>query len=128
VKAAVPTSLKLPPDLKTRIERIAQAQRRSPHWIMVEAIRQYAEREDGRRGAASEQSWASFQDRAQDEIATPDDPRVVDRTVAEALRRYEEAKTPYDKFMALAGAGANRGKPRSKAEIDAHIRWLRGDD
>ena len=33
----------------------------------------------------------------------------------------------YDRLLKFAGAGAVNGG-RSKEEIDAHIRWLRGDD
>jgi len=121
------TSIKLSPELKARIERIARAQRLSPDWIMLEAIRQYAEREDGRHGSAVEETWASFQDRAQDEIAggeAGDDASAAadSERAADALRRYAEAKTPYDKFMALAGAGSSF---KSKQEIDDYIDWIR---
>ncbi len=122
------TSIKLPPELKTRIDRIAQAQRRSPHWIMIEAIRQYAEREDGRHGSTANESWASFHDRAQDEIVGEDGSHDASTAAADsaraadALRRYAEAKTPYDKFMALAGAGSSF---KSKQEIDDYIDWIR---
>jgi len=124
------TSIKLPPELKARIDRIARAQRRSPHWIMIEAIRQYAERWDGRRGSEVEDTWASFQDRAQDEIASGeavDDASAAadSERAADALRRYAEAKTPYDKFMALAGAGTATSSFKSKKEIDDYIDWIR---
>ncbi len=42
------TSLKLDKDLKERVQRIAQARRRTPHWIMREAIEQFVEREEKR--------------------------------------------------------------------------------
>jgi predicted transcriptional regulator len=35
------TSIKLDPALKARIKKLAANQRRSPHWLMREAIEQY---------------------------------------------------------------------------------------
>lgn len=40
------TSLKLDDEVKSRVQRLAQARRRSAHWIMREAIEQYLEREE----------------------------------------------------------------------------------
>lgn len=45
---AATTSLKLDPETKDRIQRLASARRRSPHWIMREAVEQYIEREEKR--------------------------------------------------------------------------------
>ena len=42
------TSLKLDIKTKERIQRLASALRRSPHWVMREAIEQYVEREEKR--------------------------------------------------------------------------------
>lgn len=42
------TSLKLDPKLKTRIQKLASARRRTSHWIMREAVEQYVEREEKR--------------------------------------------------------------------------------
>jgi predicted transcriptional regulator len=42
------TSLKIDDTLKKRIQHLAGQRRRSPHWIMLEAIRQYVEREEKR--------------------------------------------------------------------------------
>ena len=42
------TSLKLDTKTKERIQRLASALRRSPHWVMREAIEQYVEREEKR--------------------------------------------------------------------------------
>ena len=41
-----PTSLKLDPDLKGRVVRLAADRRRSAHWVMREAIAQYVDREE----------------------------------------------------------------------------------
>jgi predicted transcriptional regulator len=42
------TSIKLEPELKDRVQRLAQSCRRSAHWIMREAIEQYVSREEQR--------------------------------------------------------------------------------
>jgi predicted transcriptional regulator len=42
------TSLKLDLDVKNRVQRLAAARRRSPHWLMREAIEEYVEREEKR--------------------------------------------------------------------------------
>lgn len=42
------TSLKLDPATKDRVQRLASARRRTPHWIMREAVEQYVEREEKR--------------------------------------------------------------------------------
>ena len=42
------TSLKLDSAMKERIQRLAAARRRSPHWVMREAVEQYVEREEKR--------------------------------------------------------------------------------
>jgi predicted transcriptional regulator len=42
------TSLKLDAALKERVQRLASARRRSPHWLMREAVEQYVEREEQR--------------------------------------------------------------------------------
>jgi predicted transcriptional regulator len=42
------TSLKLDHDVKKRVQRLATARRRSPHWLMREAIEEYVEREEKR--------------------------------------------------------------------------------
>ncbi len=38
--------MKLDPDLRERLRALGQAKRRAPHWLMVEAIRFYVEREE----------------------------------------------------------------------------------
>jgi predicted transcriptional regulator len=42
------TSLKIEAELKDRVQRLAAARRRSPHWIMREAVEQYVSREEKR--------------------------------------------------------------------------------
>jgi predicted transcriptional regulator len=41
-----PVAVKLDPDMKERLLRLAAAKKRSPHWIMREALREYTEREE----------------------------------------------------------------------------------
>ena len=41
-------SVKLEPDIRARVENLAQVRHRSAHWVMREAISQYVEREEQR--------------------------------------------------------------------------------
>ena len=58
------TSLKIDDALKTRVQHLASQRRRSPHWIMLEAIGQYVEREEARESFKQEAlaSWAAYQE------------------------------------------------------------------
>lgn len=58
------TSVKLDDDLKSRIQRLADARHRSAHWIMSEAIRDYVEREEAREDFKQEAlaSWTAYQE------------------------------------------------------------------
>lgn len=40
------TSVKLDDGLKSKIHHLAEKRKRTPHWIMREAIREYVEREE----------------------------------------------------------------------------------
>jgi predicted transcriptional regulator len=57
------TSLKLDTELKARIQRLAAARRRSPHWIMREAVEQYVGREEQREQLRRDAlaAWAHYQ-------------------------------------------------------------------
>jgi len=57
-------SVKLDDNLKGRIQQLAKARRRSPHWVMHEAIIQYVEREEARESFKQEaqESWAAYQE------------------------------------------------------------------
>ena len=46
--SASTTSLKLDAEIKARIQRLAESQRRTSHWIMREAIEEYVSREEKR--------------------------------------------------------------------------------
>jgi predicted transcriptional regulator len=58
------TSVKIDDELKRRIQDLADARRRSPHWIMQEAIRDYVEREENRESFKREalDSWSTYQE------------------------------------------------------------------
>ncbi|RFB83835.1 CopG family transcriptional regulator [Rhizobium leguminosarum bv. trifolii] len=60
---ASPTSLKLDDELKDRVQQLAEARRRSSHWIMREAIAQYVEREEKRETLRQEtlEAWNEFE-------------------------------------------------------------------
>jgi len=49
-----PTPVKLDPELKGRLKRLADARHRAPHWLMREAIAQYVEREEKRQSLHQE--------------------------------------------------------------------------
>ena len=57
------TSLKLDIKTKERVQRLASARRRSPHWVMREAIEQYVEREEKREQLRQDAlaAWTNYQ-------------------------------------------------------------------
>jgi predicted transcriptional regulator len=57
------TSLKLDAATKDRVQRLASARRRTPHWIMREAVEQYVEREEKREQFRQDAlaAWAHYQ-------------------------------------------------------------------
>jgi predicted transcriptional regulator len=57
------TSLKLDVGIKERVQRLASARRRSPHWVMREAIEEYVEREEKRERFRQDAlaAWAHYQ-------------------------------------------------------------------
>jgi len=48
---------------KERMQRLAEARHRSPHWMMLEAIRQYVDREEQREvfRQAGIKAWNEYQ-------------------------------------------------------------------
>ena len=46
--AVQPVAIKIDSDINERVKRLADARRRTPHWVMRETIRQYVEREEKR--------------------------------------------------------------------------------
>jgi predicted transcriptional regulator len=57
------TSVKLDTETKERIQRLAASRRRSPHWVMREAIEQYVEREEKREQFRQDAlaAWTHYQ-------------------------------------------------------------------
>ena len=57
------TSLKLDSKMKQRIQRLAAARRRTPHWIMREAVEQYVEHEEKREQLRQDAlaAWTHYQ-------------------------------------------------------------------
>ncbi|MCG6123053.1 MAG: CopG family ribbon-helix-helix protein [Microvirga sp.] len=58
------TSLKIDDGLKSRVQQLASHRRRSAHWIMLEAIQQYVDREEARESFKQEAlaSWESYRE------------------------------------------------------------------
>jgi predicted transcriptional regulator len=56
------TSLKLDVNVKERVQRLAAARRRSPHWLMREAIEEYVDREEKREQFRQDAlaAWAHY--------------------------------------------------------------------
>ena len=61
------TSLKIDEALKGRVQHLASQRRRSPHWIMLEAIQQYVDREEARESFKQEAlaSWMAYKETGQ---------------------------------------------------------------
>ena len=57
------TSLKLDPDMKASIQRLAESRRRTSHWIMREAIQDYVSREEKRQSFLrdAQAAWEDYQ-------------------------------------------------------------------
>ena len=57
------TSVKLSDDLKQRLHSVASQKRRTPHWVMVEAINTYISQEEKRAAFYQEglESWQEYQ-------------------------------------------------------------------
>jgi predicted transcriptional regulator len=57
------TSLKLDIEMKTRVQRLADAQRRTSHWIMREAIEEYVSRQEKRLSFLNDAqaAWEDYQ-------------------------------------------------------------------
>ena len=57
------TSLKLDAELRDRLRRLAEARRRTPHWLMREAITEYVNREEAREQLRADAlaAWADYE-------------------------------------------------------------------
>lgn len=61
--ATRPVSIKIDEDIRNRIKRLADTRQRSSHWMMLEAIRQYVEREEKREAFLQDgiRAWNEYQ-------------------------------------------------------------------
>ena len=57
-----PVAIKINEDIKARIQRLAEARHRTPHWLMREALTQYVEREEKREAFKRDtlQAWEEY--------------------------------------------------------------------
>lgn len=60
--ATRPVAIKIDPDIKERVRRLATARNRSAHWLMREAIVQYVEREEKREAFRQDaiKAWEEY--------------------------------------------------------------------
>ncbi len=58
-----PTTIKIDQTTKERLKRIADARHRTPHWMILEAIRQYVDREEKREAFRRDgiKAWNEYQ-------------------------------------------------------------------
>ena len=58
------TSVKIDNILKERIQHLAELRHRSSHWVMLEALRDYVEREEKKENFKQEAlaSWTAYQE------------------------------------------------------------------
>ncbi|MFA5241485.1 MAG: CopG family ribbon-helix-helix protein [Sulfuricella sp.] len=59
-----PVTIKIDPETKERVKRLADARHRTPHWLMREAIQQYVEREEKREAFQQDaiNAWQEYQE------------------------------------------------------------------
>lgn len=62
-KTIAPVSIKLDEDERTRLSALATARKRSSHYLMREAVREYLTREELRQDFAdeAEKAWADYE-------------------------------------------------------------------
>lgn len=58
-----PTTIKIDADTKERMQRLAEARQRTPHWLILDAIRQYVDREEKREAFRQDciRAWDDYQ-------------------------------------------------------------------
>jgi predicted transcriptional regulator len=58
-----PTTIKIDQTTKERLKRIADVRHRTPHWMILEAIRQYVDREEKREAFRQDgiKAWNEYQ-------------------------------------------------------------------
>jgi predicted transcriptional regulator len=63
VTALCSTTLKVDQEIKERVKRLADARHRTPHRVMLDAIREYVEREEKREAFRQDgiRAWEEYQ-------------------------------------------------------------------
>lgn len=58
-----PTTIKIDQETKARVQRLAEARQRTPHWMILDAIRQYVDREEKRDAFRQDgiKAWREYQ-------------------------------------------------------------------
>jgi predicted transcriptional regulator len=58
-----PVAIKIDPEIRERVKRLAESRHRTPHWLMREAITQYVEREEKRDAFRQDglKAWNEYQ-------------------------------------------------------------------
>jgi predicted transcriptional regulator len=107
------TTLRLPPDVRARIDKLAAAAGKTTHAFMVDALTESADRLEQQRAFDAEvaRRWTRFQ--RSGEYLTLEDVR----SYATALARGEKparptprVKSPADMALVRAGAGKRSGR------------------
>lgn len=60
--AVRPVAIKIDQQTRERVKRLADARKRTPHWLMREAISQYVEREEKREALRQDglKAWQNY--------------------------------------------------------------------
>lgn len=60
--AGRPVAIKIDPEIRERVKRLAEVRQRTPHWLMREAIQQYVEREEKREALRQDaiRAWNDY--------------------------------------------------------------------
>ncbi len=64
--AVRPVAIKIDQDIKARVKRLADARKRTSHWLMRQAITQYVDREEKREAFRRDtlKAWEDFRENA----------------------------------------------------------------
>lgn len=59
-----PTTIKFDIETKERVDRLAEAIHRTPHWLVLEAVKQYVEREEKRQAFRQDaiKAWNEYKE------------------------------------------------------------------
>jgi predicted transcriptional regulator len=59
-----PTTIRIDQETRERLKRLADARQRTPHWMILEAVRQFVDREEKREAFLQEgiRVWNEYQE------------------------------------------------------------------